>query len=321
MIIDKKIKIIVDPKRDRTYYKLGYYDKKINKDPFELIIKIEDLIKTSKLKIHVKCDVCGLEKLSQYDMYLKNISHGGFCACLNCSQIKIKLTNLERYGDENYNNRKKSKKTCIEYYGVDNPGKSAEIKKKAVSTVRNKEGGYEKVWEKGRNTMKNVYGHEHALQNEEFFEKMLKTNLERYGDEKYNNREKSKKTCIEIYGVDNPMSVKSIRTKMIKTKQNLGLYVKDSDRDDFSIYKLKVTALTKKNKKILLENWNGLDYYDNEYIKDNFKFKHMDKRYPTVDHIMSTKYGFENNITPEEIAKLENLCMTKRSINSAKGAK
>ena len=30
-------------------------------------------------------------------------------------------------------------------------------------------------------------------------------------------------------------------------------------------------------------------------------------------------YGFDNNISPEEISKIENLCITKRGLNSSKG--
>ena len=104
---------------------------------------------------------------------------------------------------------------------------------------------------------------------------------------------------------------------MIKTKQSLGLYLQDSDRDDFLNYKLKIKSYTNKNKKELYENWDGYDFYDNEYIKDNNK---NDRNYPTIDHKISVKYGFENNISPEEISKLSNLCITKRGINSSKGS-
>ena len=32
---------------------------------------------------------------------------------------KIKQTKKEKYGDENYNNPEKNKKTCLERYGVE----------------------------------------------------------------------------------------------------------------------------------------------------------------------------------------------------------
>ena len=36
---------------------------------------------------------------------------------------------------------------------------------------------------------------------------------------------------------------------------------------------------------------------------------------------MSVFYGFKNNIIAQEISKLENLCITKKHINSAKNYK
>lgn len=40
--------------------------------------------------------------------------------------------------------------------------------------------------------------------------------------------------------------------------------------------------------------------------------------YPTIDHKISVYYGFINNISPEEIGDISNLCITKRWINSTK---
>lgn len=124
------------------------------------------------------------------------------------------------------------------------------------------------------------------------------------------------KTNLERYGSKNPMSNEEIKNKMIKTKQKLGIYLLECDRNDFTNYRLKVKLLTNKNKDKLFKKWNGYDYYDNEYIKDN---KLNDKNYPTIDHKISIKYGFENNIAPEDISKIENLCITKRKLNSSKG--
>ena len=37
-----------------------------------------------------------------------------------------------------------------------------------------------------------------------------------------------------------------------------------------------------------------------------------------LDHKISIIYGFKNNISPEEIGDISNLCMTKKGINSSK---
>jgi hypothetical protein len=76
-----------------------------------------------------------------------------------------------------------------------------------------------------------------------------------------------------------------------------------------------------KNKKELIEKWNGYNYYTNEYILENFNLDSNDKNYPTIDHKNSVRYGFDNNISAEEISKIENLCITTRSNNSSKSKK
>jgi len=63
------------------------------------------------------------------------------------------------------------------------------------------------------------------------------------------------------------------------------------------------------------------DYYDNEYIKENFKLNSNNKNYPTIDHKNSIFYGFINNVSSNEIGGLSNLCITKRFINGSKNKK
>ena len=69
------------------------------------------------------------------------------------------------------------------------------------------------------------------------------------------------------------------------------------------------------------KNWNGNDYYSGEDILENFNLNSNDKNYPTIDHKNSVRYGFDNNISAEEISKIDNLCITTRSNNSSKGEK
>ena len=46
-------------------------------------------------------------------------------------QEKIKEIKIKRYGNSNYNNRDRARKTCLEKYGVEIPLQNAEIFKKA----------------------------------------------------------------------------------------------------------------------------------------------------------------------------------------------
>ena len=52
---------------------------------------------------------------------------------------------------------------------------------------------------------------------DEIKEKTKRTLLERYGDSHYNNRNKCRQTCLEKYGVDNPMSLDSVKDKIKET--------------------------------------------------------------------------------------------------------
>ena len=77
--------------------------------------------------------------------------------------------------------------------------------------------------------------------------------------------------------------------------------------------------LTNRIRKELYEKWNGIDFYDGEYIKENLNHYKYDSDYPTIDHKISVKCGFDNFILPTIIADLKNLVITKRHINSKKG--
>ena len=103
-----------------------------------------------------------------------------------------------------------------------------------------------------------------------------------------------------------------------KCKVDYFYNVKHVDIDKFKMYRRKVDKLTREIKSLLIEKWNGMDYYDGEYILYNFNLKYTHADYPTIDHKISVYYGFKNNLPPEEISKLDNLCITKRRINSTK---
>lgn len=163
---------------------------------------------------------------------------------INSIQTKIKATKKERYGDANYNNREKCKKTCVEKYGVDNVSKSIEIKDKIKNTQFEKYGvdnvfKSECIKKKIKQTNIEKYGFESPMksdvvklkqrmtilehfnglwnsQTEEWLNSIHKTKFEKYGDANYNNKEKSKKTCIEKYGVENISQIPGIQSKKRK---------------------------------------------------------------------------------------------------------
>lgn len=122
-----------------------------------------------------------------------------------------KHTKKVRYGNENYNNRTQAKETCVTIYGVDNPNKTTKVRNKIKETCIIKYGGiapacsldiqnkmkntcmekYDSIFyinsKLGRNIRKekmiNLYGTEHALQNNIIVNEMKENNLIKYGYE------------------------------------------------------------------------------------------------------------------------------------------
>lgn len=112
------------------------------------------------------------------------------------------------------------------------------------------------------------------------------TKLSKYGNENYNNREKSKATCLVKYGFDNPFK----DTEKIKNSylNNLGvnhpMHREDivqkvfSKRDESEIQKKrKETCLKKYN----VTNFTKSDEYKKLYLDSNFVCDTNNKRYVT----------------------------------------
>ena len=95
----------------------------------------------------------------------------------------------------------------VEKYGVDNPAKNSEILKKIRNTQFKKCGCYCFNTEKQKQTMIERYGTPNCMQNEDVKNKLFENNIKKYGCkctlQVPEVIEKSKKTCIEKYGVYN----------------------------------------------------------------------------------------------------------------------
>lgn len=258
---------------------------------------------------------------------------------------KYNKTCLEKYGVKNPNMlkdfREKTKKTCLEKYGFTNPLMRPEI----IDSNR--------IWmssdefkNKSKLTLIKNWGFDSYSKTDEFKNKIQENKemiiskikssfLEKYGvdsifktkDWKINFmnkideiQKKKKDTCLEKYGFENVSQVSEIYDRIIKTKIYNNQIIPDSLLSDWKIYKRKVRKITNKNKKTLYENWNGNDYYDDEVIKSYLAYSHTHRFYPCIDHKISVFYGFNNNIDPEIIGDIDNLCITKRFLNSIKGS-
>jgi hypothetical protein len=165
----------------------------------------------------------------------------------------------------------------------------------------------DKCNEKRNETWNKKYGG-HPLNNSIVKNKIIETNNKKYG-------------CDYLFQSKDFINNDEIKNKSKQTAIKNGFIIPDELLTPYEKYKNKCRKLTYKIKNELFENWNGHDYYDDEYIKDYLNLHNTDKRFPTIDHKKSIYYGFINNIPEEEICGIENLCITKRSINSSKRSK
>lgn len=223
-----------------------------------------------------------LPKYSKYKVLVKCES------CDNSQELPLFKYNKNKERGGSYNckscNNITYKKSMMEKYGADNPAKVNSCNKKRKKTCIEK------------------YGSEYIISSEY-------------------SKNKTKETLNSKYGGHHsrvPEIREKITSKGLKTKIKNGFITPDSKLSDWMLYRRIVRKLTERNRVYLLEKWSGFDYYDDEYIRDNFNLKHTDINFPTLDHKISVIYGFQNEISPEEISSIDNLCITKRKINSSK---
>lgn len=207
--------------------------KKIQDTPIDIksVSDIGDLSGySSHQKVRFTCECCGNETIVELRSFTvlkcRRCKHKETYESFSKERIdeitrKGKSTRLEKYGDENYVNPQKTKKTCMEKYGVGCVFSSDEIKRKIEDTNIKKYGNPHYVNpEKTKQTMNEKYGgstwssevlrkkcdktlrERYGNNLELIVEKMKKTKQERYNNENYNNLEKHKQTCFEKYGVD-----------------------------------------------------------------------------------------------------------------------
>lgn len=182
-----------------------------------------------------------------------------------------------------------------------------------------------------------------ARSSESVQEKQKITCIEKYGEANYRNFEKHKQTCLEKYGFENASSSTIIKEK--RKSSNLEKYgvenvfqsenTKDKIKNamvergdwidytnpEYSGYKEYYRIVWNYYKSIkdgYLKTWDGYDYYDMEYIKDNLNGDPNGPDYPSVDHKISIKESYLLKIDPLDVSRFDNLCVTKRRINSLK---
>lgn len=325
MIKEEQVLVKINLRNISHYLNLGYSIDNFNmKEGREIMVKVADIPKKSHFRITAICEICKSEnsiKLSKYYVNLER-NNKGYYSCFNCKNIEKEKTCLKKFGvksfsqtdefknidrsDWNYEERfEKAKKTSLERYGVEHYfelDSMKELNRKWMSSRDFKE--------KSRNTMLEKYGVDSYSKTEDFKNTMV--------GNKDKIVAKIKKTFMEKYGVEWTSNLEWVMEKVKSTRVKNGYDIPDEQLSDFDKYRKKVRNLTNKSIKKLYEDWDGTDYYDSEYIKGNFCYSSTHRLYPTVDHKISVHFGFINNIPYEEIGSMENLCITKRCINSSK---
>lgn len=148
----------------------------------------------NRIKYHIdirpKCLTCG----GTVD-YLIGDKFRKYCSykCMNTNKNKIQLgldSIYKKFSKDNYNNRKKYKKTCIEKFGTDHPWKNKEIFDKCHITC-----------------LKNN-GFAYTLQNKNYLDKVIKLSHTKEAELKKDI------TCINKYGDRIPSKTLLVRNKL-----------------------------------------------------------------------------------------------------------
>lgn len=170
-----------------------------------------------------QCDICSQEKEERFAFKERFLIKNNHSICVKCfkkmnsikkygvdhpfksEKVKMKIneTKIDRYGDKNYNNYNKIRKTNIKRYGTECSLHNPEIKKKTLKTFKEKYGGHHTKNEKFKNRIKNQslenYGVEYSFQRDDVIKRIKDTKRLKYGNEHYSNRDKFKETLMKNF--------------------------------------------------------------------------------------------------------------------------
>ena len=294
-------------------------------------VSIQNLIELgSILKIDIICDICNKE-FTRQARQIRVRDTGDKCChgCVNrllnlkdpsLSHLSVKerkdLSDIKKYDQVGLSKKDKIKHTNLKKFGVENPFQSNDIKEKIKQTHLIKYGTEhacqsEIVKNKIKHTNLKKFGVENAYQAEEVKENIKKTKLERYDNEYFNNVEKRIQTNLENYGVGHSFQREDIKEiiritnkeykkspeffefrRQLRETNFWGEY--RTDRTDWVNYKYLVWMHTKRNNLSSLDNYNKRSLAGTE---GGYQ----------LDHKISIKFGFDNNICPSVIGNINNI--------------
>ena len=227
---------------------------------------------------------------------------------------KSKQTCLEKYGDENYTNREKYHQTCLEKYGAKDMFSIDEIQNKIKINIKSRYdvdniSQLDEIKEKKRQTCLSNFGVNCGFNTElarnnlrikykkdkdEIIKKIKQSKLEKYRDENFTNREKSKQTCLQKYGVDNVIKLKTIQDKIYLTKKKNNSFKKSKQEEN--TYKL------------LKEKYSDVIY---QYKSEEYPFN-CDFYIPSLDLYIECNYYWMHESHPFNINDPEDNLILKK---------
>jgi hypothetical protein len=281
MIKEEEI-IINGHSRNYLYYKKLGYEVFIRKP---VLIKTKDLMPGSAVMITSICSNCLSElknAFKDYYNYTNGFKNNYYCN--SCNHIKSKNTCLEKYGVENpmQLDSVKSilKESLLEKYGVDHYSKTDEFKIKFRETSLSKFGvdnpsKSDEIKDRIKEIFQIRYGKNSPLINDYILEECKKSLLEKYGVDHYSKTDEFNKkvieTCLERYGVENPMQCLFIKNKVkISNLERYGV-------DHYSkTDKYKVDSKHKKERNTYKKFLDLLkkEYHVLSYSNEQFKILH-----------------------------------------------
>jgi len=215
---NQKMKVKIGWCNIQKYQELGY-NCSIGD---ELVVPLEDGPNSSRERVIVICDRCGLEyEISVYSAKRKHkVGH----LCGRCKGLDLRDRNEKKYGTPNTMQvpelADKANQSKIDRYGSKYP---AEWKERQIKTKIEKYGeDYGRLtYEKAKKTNIQKYGYEHAMQNPEIYNKYSQTCMSKYGvlntSSLPETRKKVEQTVMERYGKRHISQVPVIREKQVKT--------------------------------------------------------------------------------------------------------
>ena len=165
---------------------------------------------------------------------------------------------------------------------------------------------------------KNGIGHKVSDENKRKLRERMKGNKINLG-KKYNKERRDKIGKANSIALKGRKIPREVIDRIAITKIKKGMQISPELLSDFENYKRDVLKQTRKHKKKLFTDWDGLCYYTKKNI-----LKFYDKEdcnnlnFPVIDHKMSIFDGFNNNISHMIVGGIDNLCICTRKINGIK---